>query len=97
MSKYVDFGYGKELDQRITTDGELLATLITPDDLGKDEPDDLWERFIEAGGTEHSYGSFECVKGVASVLIRHGWKSIDDIPQDAPLFERIRNTRGEET
>lgn len=46
MSKYIDFGYGEMLNRRITSDGKLLALLITIDDPG-DEPEDLWERFVE--------------------------------------------------
>lgn len=89
--KYVEFGYGEELDRQITKDGELLATMLKPDDLGKDEPDGLWERFVAAVGSDgHSGYSFGCAKSVACVLVKHGWKSVADIPQDSPLYERIR-------
>lgn len=88
--KWVEFGYGS-MDAEISRDGERLATLLTPDDIGKDEPTDLMSRFIEAGGNDdHSGYSWGCVKSVAAVLVKHGWKTVDEIPADSPLYERIR-------
>lgn len=88
MKAYVDFGYG-EMDEQITSDGELLAAIATMDELEADESE-LYTRLAAAGGDHgHSGYSWGCVKNVASVLLKHGWKTIGDIPADHPLSERV--------
>lgn len=89
MSAYVDFGYGKEFDEQISRDGELLASIATMNELEADGKA-LYARFAEAGGDPgHSGYSWGCVRNVAAVLLKHGWKSISDIPLDDPLSKRV--------
>lgn len=90
---YVEFGYGGDLS--ITTDGELLATLgFTEEELNTDHTEkevSILQTFIDAGGDDsHSGYSWSCVRNVAAVLVRNGWKSVDEIPADSPLRERVK-------
>lgn len=93
---YVEFGYGGDLS--ITTNGELLATLgFTEEQLntdrveGNEDVPAIFNKFVEAGGDDsHSGYSWSCVRNVAAVLVRNGWKSVDEIPADSPLRERVK-------
>lgn len=89
MSAYVDFGYGKEFDEQISRDGELLAGIATFEEVQADESG-VEERFLAAGGSDsHSGYSWGCVKSVAALLLKHGWKTVEDIPAGDPLSERV--------
>lgn len=93
MSKgYVDFGYGEASDQKITVNGELLASLgFTIDEIEEDKDRKVTDAFYEAGGSkDHSGYSWGCMTSVACVLVENGWKTVDEIPEDDPLFKRIR-------
>lgn len=93
---YVDFGYGNG-DNEISRDGELLATLgFTWEELSSDRNPALSTAFTAAKlkanrkwKNPHSGYTWGCVVNVACVLVKHGWKTIDDIPADHPLRERV--------
>lgn len=94
---HVDFGYGRDSNMGITKDGELLATLgFSLDELNNDKMDGnddvlaIFNKFVDAGGDDsHSGYSWSCVRSVAMVLVKHGWKTVDEIPADNPLHERV--------
>lgn len=85
---FVKFGYSDDSDRQITKDGELVASLITVEQLGDDEL--IWSKFVAAGGDDsHSGYSWSCVKSVAAVLLNNHWKSVSEIPQNSPLYSRL--------
>lgn len=90
MSAYVDFGYGN--DEQITRDGELLATLGFPLEQVADSHDNAVMKAFEAAGGDmspHSGYSWSCACSVAAVLQKHGWTTVDNVPEDSPLYERV--------
>lgn len=97
MSAYVDWGYGENGDRKITTEGELLASLPLADeeirtDKLADSEDALgvFNKFVEAGGDDgHSGFSWSCVREVAYRLREYGWKTIDEMPRDHMLADRV--------
>ncbi len=89
---YVNFGYGD--GGSITRDGELLATLgFTVDQLADDHNAEVDAAFVAAGGdmTPHSGYSWSCARSVAAVLVKHGWKTVDEIPLDHELRIQMVN------
>lgn len=97
MSAYVKWGYGVGGDKAITRDGKLLASLdVSTEEIGTgklDNSDDilaLFNKFVEAGGDDsHSGFSWGCVLGVAYKLREYGWKTIDEMPRDHMLADRV--------
>lgn len=97
-TKWIDFGYRVEGNKGITRDGEILAALgFTVQELederanGSEDSDAIWNKFVEAGGDDsHSVYSWGYVRNVAAVLVNHGWKTVDDIPEDSSLYKQVR-------
>lgn len=96
-TRWIDYGYGIEGNKKITRDGEILASLgFTVQELedgranGSEDSQAIWNKFVEAGGDDsHSNNSWLNVRNVAAVLVNHDWKTIDDIPEDSPLYKRV--------
>ena len=65
----IRFGYSESLDASIHQDVELLASLTTIDELQNDS-DELWTRFVSAGGDDsHSGASWGCVRYAARTIL----------------------------
>lgn len=95
MKPYVDFGYGSQ-DKLIARDGEWIVSQgFTLEQVGKNDPAISQAYFAKNKAQKkcaspHSGNSWECALNVAAVLLKHGWKTVADIPQDSPLYERVR-------
>jgi hypothetical protein len=60
-----------EMKRRIQTDGELLASIATIEEINSRKWDiDFITRFHEAGGDNHSGNSWQAVCGVACKILR---------------------------
>lgn len=58
------------LDQAIRSDGALLASVVTLEEIQQDD-DAVWQKFKAAGGDDsHSGASWACVKYVAIEILR---------------------------
>src|SRR5258706_11147390 len=96
MDTYVRFGYGS-MDKLISQDGELLATLgFTREQLENEFNPQLIQAFDDRKLKDdpkyinpHSGDSWANVCNVAYVLVKNGWKTIADIPEDHSARKRV--------